>query len=70
MTQWSDQEVDNSVSVNVDHLPLYVRLAAAEWCVKTFGYDNINLWYSRGDKPHFWFKSEKDAMWFTLKWSK
>lgn len=68
MTRLSDQP--DAISINVDYLPLYVRLAAASWCIDTFGQNNVDLWYNKNDKPHFWFRSEKDAMWFTLKWSK
>lgn len=70
MTQLFDPVTEDAVSVCVDHLPLSIRVDAAEWCMKNFGYDNVNLWCNKNDKPHFWFKSEKDAMWFTLKWSK
>lgn len=68
MTQLFDPVTDEAVSVCVEHLSLRVRIAAAEWCMSNFGYDNVNLWYNKNDTPHFWFKSDKDAMWFKLKW--
>ena len=39
--------------------------SAFEWCTETFGSPG-NRWFFSNYK--FYFKHEKDAMWFELKW--
>ena len=38
---------------------------ALDWCVKTFGNPG-ERWFMSNYR--FYFKNEKDAMWFELKW--
>ena len=39
------------------------------WCLKTFGEDNPNgEWFFDHDRNIFYFKKEKDAVWYELRW--
>lgn len=39
---------------------------AIEWCTKTFGPPGSDRWFISNDR--FYFKHEKDALWFELRW--
>mgnify|MGYP000163772344 CR=1 FL=1 len=52
-----------------------------DWCTEVFGECTASHWQEPGPKPwkpnerwyangdYFWFREEKDAAWFTLRWT-
>lgn len=64
--------------VELSHLSIIERRAAASWAFDKFGIDNVDVMrpiekigrYGVSMTPGFWFAREKDAVWFILKWSK
>jgi hypothetical protein len=46
------------------------RREAALWALKQFDDKSIDLWVlGPNQEPGFWFKNDRDALLFTLKWS-
>jgi hypothetical protein len=43
------------------------KSAAIVWCQQTIGEHNLD-WYTNSYYRKFWFKNEKDAIMFTMKW--
>jgi hypothetical protein len=72
-----------NIPVEIGHLGTQVRLAAAEWCLREFGVGRVDILRPISKRvvggpnpcnelmlvPCFWFSTEEDAMWFSLKWS-
>jgi hypothetical protein len=64
--------------VDLGYLTGKERLVAAVWAIEQFGIDNVDVMsplehigrYGTAIKPGFWFAHERDAMWFTLRWSR
>ena len=64
--------------VELSHLSAIERRKAATWAFDHFGIDNVDVMrpiekmgrYGVSLTPGFWFAREKDAVWFTLKWSR
>lgn len=55
--------------VPLDHLTAEQRREAAVWALQLFG-DDVDVWHlGERDQAGFFFRNEKDAMFFTLKWS-
>ena len=63
--------------VRLTHLNVIERRAAASWAIEKFGLENVDLMRPRekigsrglGYEQGFWFAREKDAVFFTLRWS-
>lgn len=63
--------------VRLTHLNVIERREAAVWAIEKFGIDNVDLMRPRehrGSKgivyeQGFWFARDKDAVFFTLRWS-
>jgi hypothetical protein len=77
MTDYSDRhfyEMPNcTIPIAIDHLSVEVRREAALWCLDYYGADNVNVWrLKKLDNGNmvacFWFKNNKDANWFVLRW--
>ena len=63
--------------VDLSHLTGAERRAAAVWALERFDHHDVDVMrpqehigrYGTSIKPGFWFAREKDAMFFTLRWS-
>jgi hypothetical protein len=64
--------------VDLSHLSTSERRAAAIWACDQFGADSVDVMspmekmgrYGSKIIPGFWFAREKDAVFFTLRWSR
>jgi hypothetical protein len=64
--------------VNLSHLTAEERRKAAVWACEQFGADSVDVMrlkekigrYGIESIPGFWFAREKDAVFFTLRWSR
>ena len=64
--------------VDLSHLSPIERRAAATWAVNHFGIESVDVMHPKEQIgkygvtviPGFWFGRERDAVWFTLKWSR
>lgn len=64
--------------VDLSHLSARERRDAAVWALEHFGQESVDVMSPKEQMgrygvtviPGFWFGREKDAVWFTLKWSK
>lgn len=58
----------NQYPACVEHLDLSERMKAAEWCFDYFGYEDVDIWRSIEETKVFYFKTEKQATWFAMRW--
>lgn len=55
--------------VCITHLDTSKRIEAATWAIDQFG-DDVDIWVlGKNHEAGFWFKYEKDSMWFIMRWS-
>ncbi len=55
--------------VPLDYLTKEDRLKAAIWAMEQFGVSNVDPFcLGPNEGLGFWFRNQKDAMWFKLRW--
>lgn len=67
-TKMDINKVDKKYPASIEHLDFNERIESAAWCFSQFDQNDVNLW-PRDGKNCFYFRTEKQAMWFTMRWS-
>ncbi len=71
-----------TIPIELTHIPALTRIDAAVWAMEEFGPDSVDVLRPMSKRvvegpnlcnevmmvPCFWFKNQKDANWFALRW--